>query len=218
MLSVNATCRARTGAGVAGNAVSRYSLGSAEVPPERPRENLVAGETFRGRDREHGIITARESRGGALQTKPQRVLLRGFADYLLELSMKVERRPARLLGERPERDILIQPAAKASQQVHDVALRWHQYRNDRLPGRQGLMFLAVTLLPLTARAQMSLPKLGVAGGIAAIAGTVALLCIPAVFYLEARSQPDWPAHVTQAVAALVCAGASAVFSLISPPV
>ena len=56
-----------------------------------------------------------------------------------------------------------------------------------------------------------MPKLGVAGGIAAIAGTVVLLCIPAVFYLEARSQEQWPVHLTQAVATLVCVGASAVF-------
>ena len=38
-----------------------------------------------------------------------------------------------------------------------------------------------------------------------------LVCIPAVFYLEARDLPEWPVHLSQFASVLVCAVASIVY-------
>jgi hypothetical protein len=80
--------------------VPRWRL--SEQPPECPDEDLVACETVCQRGSEDGGVRRSQRRRGALDPKPERILLRRFASDQAEHALQVKRRPSGAPGQRAE--------------------------------------------------------------------------------------------------------------------
>jgi hypothetical protein len=94
--------RPRTGASALGRSRAIGTRGGTELPPESPREDLVAVKANLPRNCSY-LSTARQKlAGGALKPQAQRILLGCFTEKSSKGPMEMERGPPGMPGQGPE--------------------------------------------------------------------------------------------------------------------